>query len=261
MKKTYYPFTILSALFASLFFYAFASGITGVTRKSSSPGCTCHGTLTSSVIVNISGPDTIRTNDSANFFVTLSGGLLVMGGTNIAAKLGTLVPGKNLRISGGELTHIAPVSPQGNTVIFPFRYKSPSIPGTDTIFANGNSVNFNGFSSGDNWNYAPNKKIVITSPTGIVNNNATANSFSLEQNYPNPFNPSTLIKFSIQKNSDVLLVIYNSLGELIQEAVNTNLKQGSYSVNWDASKYPGGVYFYSLKTKENSITKKMILVK
>lgn len=261
MKKIYYPVTILIVLFSSMFLYSFSSGITGVTKKSTSPGCTCHGSFTSSVLVNISGPDTVRANDSANYFVTLSGGPLVMGGTNIAARLGTLIPGEKLRISNGELTHIAPVPPVENLVTFLFRYKSPSISGIDTIFANGNSVNFNGFSSGDNWNYAPSKKIIITSSTGVVNHNSLANAFSLEQNYPNPFNPATKINFSLHNTSHVSLVIYNSIGEVAQILINSRISAGNYTSEWDASVFPAGIYFYTLKTSENSITKKMMLIK
>lgn len=255
-------FVSLSSLFvAVLFFYSFSGGITGVTKKSTSPGCTCHGSFTPGVNVSIIGPDTIRANDSANFSVTISGGPLVMGGTNIAARLGSLIPGDGLRKFDNELTHIAPYSPSGGTVTFNFKYKSPSIPGTDTIFANGNSVNFNGFSSGDNWNFAPSKKIIITSSTAVVNINAELKSFSLEQNYPNPFNPNTKINFSLQESSEVLLTVYNSIGEIAETLVNSKISAGAYTMEWDASVFPAGIYFYIMKTQKNSITKKMMLIK
>lgn len=97
------------------------------------------------------------------------------------------------------------------------------------------------------------------------------------QNYPNPFNPETRIKFQIRppidplpgdwndpiakKGIPVLLKIYNVIGKETATLVNEQLKPGSYQVEWDASNYPSGVYFYRLMTESFSETKKMILVK
>jgi flagellar hook assembly protein FlgD len=87
------------------------------------------------------------------------------------------------------------------------------------------------------------------------------------QNYPNPFNPSTLIKFNvpvdsrIRGNDKVLLKIYDILGKEIETLVNEKLQPGSYSVEWNASQYPSGVYFYSLVAGEFRESRKMILLK
>ncbi len=91
-------------------------------------------------------------------------------------------------------------------------------------------------------------------------------AFSLSQNYPNPFNPETKIRFDIPGNtnsqsSSVKLVIYDILGREVETPVNENLEAGSYEVNWDASKYPSGVYIYKLQTNDFTETKKMILIK
>jgi len=100
------------------------------------------------------------------------------------------------------------------------------------------------------------------------------NQFSLYQNYPNPFNPTTKIKFSIPpskgaRGMTVRLCIYDILGREIAVLVNEQLKPGTYEVNWDASAYPSGVYFYKLimadasspQANPLSITKKMVLLK
>ncbi len=261
MRKVHCIVSLLALFVVSLFLYSFSGGITGVTKKSTSPGCTCHGSFTPGVTVSINGPDTIRANDSANFSVIISGGPLVMGGTNIATRFGSLIPGDGMRKTDNELTHIAPYPPSNGTVTFNFKYKSPSIPGTDTIFANGNSVNFNGFSSGDNWNFAPSKRIIITSSTGIINSSEAPKSFSLEQNYPNPFNPTTKINFALHESSKVLLTVYNSIGEIATTLIDSKISAGSYTTEWDASVFPAGVYFYTLKTEKNSNTKKMMLIK
>jgi hypothetical protein len=85
--------------------------------------------------------------------------------------------------------------------------------------------------------------------------------FALSQNYPNPFNPSTTISFAIPELAKVNLVIYNSLGENIAELVNTTLEAGYHQVNFDASNFPSGVYFYKIHAGNFMQTRKMLLVK
>ena len=87
------------------------------------------------------------------------------------------------------------------------------------------------------------------------------NSFLLSQNYPNPFNPKTIINFQLPKFSSVKLFIYDVLGKEISILVNETLKPGSYNIEWDASNYASGVYFYRLMAGDFSETKKMVLVK
>lgn len=86
-------------------------------------------------------------------------------------------------------------------------------------------------------------------------------SFSLSQNYPNPFNPATKINFGVPIRSFAEIIIYNSLGQEITQIVNQELAPGIYSVDWNASNYPSGVYFYRLTAGDYSETKKMILMK
>jgi photosystem II stability/assembly factor-like uncharacterized protein len=85
--------------------------------------------------------------------------------------------------------------------------------------------------------------------------------YTLSQNYPNPFNPITKIQFSIPKTSNIKLVVYDILGNEIEELVNGKQNAGIYQVEWDASNYTSGVYFYKLKSGDFTETKKMILVK
>jgi photosystem II stability/assembly factor-like uncharacterized protein len=87
------------------------------------------------------------------------------------------------------------------------------------------------------------------------------NKFTLFQNYPNPFNPTTNIKFDIPKSSLVKLVVCDILGKEVETLVNEKLKESSYQVDWNASQYPSGIYFYKLETENYSDVKKMILMK
>ncbi len=98
--------------------------------------------------------------------------------------------------------------------------------------------------------------------TGVnEENNNIINSFELSQNYPNPFNPSTNIQYAINSKQFVTLKVYNLLGKEVKTLVNENKSPGIYSVKFDASNMPSGIYFYKLKTENRSETKKMVLLK
>jgi len=92
--------------------------------------------------------------------------------------------------------------------------------------------------------------------------------FALDQNFPNPFNPATTIGYQLPKNSYVNLSIYNLLGQKVETLVSTHQVAGYYNVNWNASGYTSGMYYYQLHTrvKENSRqtfsqVKKLLLLK
>jgi len=85
--------------------------------------------------------------------------------------------------------------------------------------------------------------------------------FELLQNYPNPFNPITSIAFKIASDTQVRLQIYNILGERVATLVNQKLASGNYTIRWNASQFPSGIYFYVLKAGNFTEVKKMMLLK
>jgi uncharacterized protein (DUF1501 family) len=90
------------------------------------------------------------------------------------------------------------------------------------------------------------------------------NSYSLSQNYPNPFNPSTEITYTIKRESNVSIKIYDTSGREIQTLVNERKPSGVYKVIFDATgrkNLASGVYFYKLTADDYTDVKKMILVK
>ncbi len=98
--------------------------------------------------------------------------------------------------------------------------------------------------------------------TGINGQGGIApKEFTLNQNYPNPFNPSTVIKFSVPKDGNVSIKVYDIKGQLIKTLVNQNIIVGNYSVDFDGTGLASGVYLYSIETEGYKDTKKMILVK
>jgi len=85
--------------------------------------------------------------------------------------------------------------------------------------------------------------------------------FSLMQNYPNPFNPSTTIKYSVPKTSNVSIKIFDVLGNEIETLLSEEKPAGTYELTWNAANQPSGVYFYRLQAGSFVETKKMILLR
>ena len=85
--------------------------------------------------------------------------------------------------------------------------------------------------------------------------------FSLSSVYPNPFNPITNISYSVPQNTNIEISIYDISGRQIETLFNGFKMIGEYSINWNASKYPSGVYFVSLQAEGYSKTQKVVLMK
>jgi hypothetical protein len=270
----------LFLLFAFLIYEsvkAFDDGIVGVTRRGGvTEGCSCHSlTPFSNVKVSIVGPSSVPAGDTVEYRLKITGGPLVRAGCDISAPAGLVIlsPADTMlqRLQASttiyELTHIWPKLPINDTVTFIFGYIAPNAPGiTDTLFANGNSVNFNGMNDSDQWNYADNKLILITNSVGIRNISSTAISFQLEQNYPNPFNPLSKIKYQIARQGGsatqlVKLMVFDITGKEVAVLVNKQQEPGEYEVTFDGIKFASGIYFYKLITGNFSSVKKMMLVK
>jgi hypothetical protein len=109
------------------------------------------------------------------------------------------------------------------------------------------------------------KKIIISSDEELPF------EFSLEQNYPNPFNATTKIRYTIPassinpfskgEGSFVVLKVFDVLGNEVATLVNEFLDAGRYEAQFNASELSSGIYYYKLKYGNQSIIKKMILLK
>jgi len=87
------------------------------------------------------------------------------------------------------------------------------------------------------------------------------NNFTLLQNYPNPFNPNTKIRYSIPQYSNVIIKVYDILGNEIETLVNEEKPTGTFEITWYAEGLPSGIYFYRLQAGSFVETKKMVLMK
>jgi hypothetical protein len=85
--------------------------------------------------------------------------------------------------------------------------------------------------------------------------------FELSQNYPNPFNPSTTIRFSLPKETQLKINIYNMLGELVRTIAEGNYEAGYHKITVNAADLPSGAYIYRIESPEFVQVKKMVLIK
>ena len=85
------------------------------------------------------------------------------------------------------------------------------------------------------------------------------NKYILFQNYPNPFNPSTTIKYALPYESTVEIIIYNTIGQKVDEFNEGTKDAGYYDVVWEPKNLSSGIYFYSIIAKgkdgKNNYTK------
>jgi len=95
----------------------------------------------------------------------------------------------------------------------------------------------------------------------VEDESETTSSFYLSQNFPNPFNPTTTINCAIKSTGLVTLKVYDILGKEVAELVNEAKDAGNYSVTFNASELPSGIYFYTLTSGNFTATKKLILLR
>ncbi len=106
--------------------------------------------------------------------------------------------------------------------------------------------------------------IVVTEVTSKADNQIPK-QFAVSQNYPNPFNPETMINFEIPKSCQVVIKIYNTVGQEVKTLVNEKRDAGFYQISWDGidnlgNKVGSGIYLYQLKAEEFIASKKMVMI-
>ena len=91
---------------------------------------------------------------------------------------------------------------------------------------------------------------------------------TLLRNYPNPFNPTTSIRYQVSgiESKHVVINVYNVRGQLVRKLVNEEHQPGDYSIVWDGRDddvqfVSSGVYLYRMRAGEQSIIRKMLLLK
>ncbi len=90
--------------------------------------------------------------------------------------------------------------------------------------------------------------------------------FSVASNHPNPFNPITTIRFTAPTRGEVSVKVYNIRGELVRTLLNEVVDAGEHPIQWNGTDDQGqavssGIYLYSVVGFDQSITRKMTLLK
>ena len=85
--------------------------------------------------------------------------------------------------------------------------------------------------------------------------------YSINNIYPNPFNPTTTISFSIPKLGLTTITAYDITGKELETLTNTSMNPGNYSIDWNASSYPSGVYIIKMDSGDFTQTQKVVFVK
>ena len=109
--------------------------------------------------------------------------------------------------------------------------------------------------------------ILYRDSTSVQDEKIQPEKFLLKQNYPNPFNAITTIEYTLLMKSSVNMVVYNMMGQVVSELINSIQEKGLYYTTWNAQNMSSGVYFVrisakSVEGKESfNCIKKMTLMK
>ncbi len=168
---------------------------------------------------------------------------LAMGG-NIDVVDGAMLP---LRIDGTDLDPNPPHNDTGRTLWTGW----------------GSMWNHEDWKRPSTWGFME----VVGGPTSVDDNPLnTPYEFSLANNYPNPFNPTTTLKYSLAKATQVTIKVYDLLGKEVRTLVDGKKQAGPHTVQWDGRNnlgqvVPTGIYFCQMVTSEYSRTIKMTMIK
>jgi len=100
--------------------------------------------------------------------------------------------------------------------------------------------------------------------------NSLPSSFGNLEIYPNPTNAIAKISYTVPQGfpqqavghpGEVILTIYNLLGQRMYEQTVMHQKPGRYSTSWDGSRYPSGIYLVRVKMGEMEETKRLLILK
>ena len=86
-------------------------------------------------------------------------------------------------------------------------------------------------------------------------------ALTVEGNFPNPFNPETVIAYNLPSATHVQVTVFNTLGQQVAQLVNHTQNAGRHIVRFDAKHLASGFYFYQIRTQNQMITNKMMLIK
>ena len=105
------------------------------------------------------------------------------------------------------------------------------------------------------------RSFTTTSTSTSTEDEYVPTSFALHQNYPNPFNPQTTIVFDLPNAGHVQIKIYSITGSEVATLVDSVLPATRHEITWDARGWPSGTYIYVVRAGDQSLSRRMVLVK
>lgn len=262
MKKIILSITFVSIVFT---FTAAKNSYTG--GYSSAPGksacaSSCHGGTAGTM--QVSGfPASYIPGQTYTITITHSSGNKFVN-VNATTRLGTTatVAGSFVVGSGSALytgTDGGIYAPTHLVDVVVFQWKAPAAgSGPVTLYTSGFQGTSTGSKTGES---SKTSQTAVEVTTGVKQILEQPHEFALLQNYPNPFNPSTAIRYELPSTGNVSLKIYDQLGKETATLFKGMQAAGQYQILWDAAIFPGGIYFCRLQTNQQSVTKKIVLVK
>lgn len=171
---------------------------------------------------------------------------------------------------GGEAIHFK-FTRHGDSIEYSFvAYTERSNVDASGVVANVNFDRIKFFNDGrPNWGennpgqgslFVNSFRITSGEPTS-VKDEPVATDYRLYQNYPNPFNPTTYISYNIPVQDHVFLSVYNMIGQEIAVLVDEMQSAGQYTVQFNASHLPSGIYLYRLQVGSFVRTKSLTFIK
>jgi hypothetical protein len=162
---------------------------------------------------------------------------------------GTSIDGKIIQ---GSVSYYV-LSPSPGVYTIPcaysgFKNSDPTLTGSAVQL---NYIDSAQFVSAD-FNMPDNSQLLVAGIAEYKNNN-----LSISQNYPNPFSTSTMIDVTLQKGSDMSIQVMNTLGQVVSTQLVKSVSQGVHTFTIDGSALSPGIYMYTVKTADSSITRKM----
>ncbi len=174
--------------------------------------------------------------------------------------------------SGHSLVHFPTLDTSSQAIaIFDDNTSTPYIAGFrlhkenegNFVFIAGRPYRYDNTASNTNYNFVLDNW--MNSPfVDARENSILPEKFELYQNYPNPFNPSTVISYQLSAPGNVVLKIFDVLGNEVATLIDNEWKEAGFH-NYQLSiinyQLPTGIYFYKLQAGEFTSTKKFVLLK
>jgi hypothetical protein len=263
MKKictVFSTFAILILLFSLSFGRSNFTGYSGAPGSSGLCASSCHGT--GGGTIQVSGfPNEYTPGLVYTVSVTHNGGSTIRQ-FNGSCRIGTGSQNAGVIAAGtrsvtynasGETNGIHLSSTSQNDCTF--QWTAPQA-GTETVrlYVAGQQ----GGSSGPNTSLT---LVATEQQSGIDDDNLIPKKSVLISNYPNPFNGSTILRFNLPSSGKIGIDIYNVVGQKMESIYSGAAGAGEFSIAWDASRFPSGIYFAKLIFGDKSFNHRITLLK